>query len=79
MPFSFGVKKWDTEIYFLLNKTVNTTNNEDMDAALASYMKVDSKISYMKFFKDNWLLIVSLLTVVFAVVIIYSISLFFVF
>lgn len=70
MPFSFGVKKWDTELYFLLNITVKTTNNEDMDAALASYMKVDSKISYMKFFKDNWLLVVSLLTVVFAVVII---------
>ena len=69
MPFSFGVKKWDTDLYFLLNKTVKITDNEDMDAALASYMKVDQKVSYMKFLKENWLIVICILILIFAIVI----------
>ena len=44
MSFSFAVKKWDTELYFILNKGALTTKSEDMDAALASYMKIDQKV-----------------------------------
>ncbi len=65
MPLSFAVKKWDTELYFLLNKTVLTTESEDMDAALASYSRLDHKMSVEEFLKDNWILIVAVIVAVF--------------
>jgi diguanylate cyclase (GGDEF) domain len=69
MSFSFAVKKWDTELYFLLNKTAVTTENEDMDAALASYMQSNQKVSIKQFLKDNWIIVIIVLTVIFSVVI----------
>ena len=38
MPLSFALKKADSELYFILNKTAAMTKSEDMDSALASYM-----------------------------------------
>ena len=69
MSFSFAVRKWDTDLYFLMNKTAILTKSEEMDSALASYMQVDQKISYMQFLKDNWIIVVLLITVVFSVII----------
>ena len=69
MPFSFAVREWDSDLYFLLNKTANATKSEDMDSALASYMQADQKVSFMRFLKDNWIIVVILLTVVFSVII----------
>ena len=69
MPFSFAVRKWDSDLYFLLNKTANATKSEDMDSALASYMQADQKVSFMEFLKDYWLIVVTLLIVVFSVII----------
>ena len=69
MSFSFAVKKWDTELYFILNKGALTTKSEDMDAALASYMKIDQKVSLMQFLKDNWIIVIAILTAMFFVVI----------
>ncbi len=69
MSFSFAVRKWDTELYFLVNKTTIMTKSEEMDSALASYMQVDQKVSFMEFLKDNWLIVVLLLVVVFSVII----------
>ena len=70
MPFSFAVKKWDTELYFLLNKTAIVTKNEEMDAALASYMTADQKVSFVKFLRDNWLIVIIILVVIFTIIII---------
>ena len=69
MPFSIAVKKWDTDLYFILNKTVQTIQSEEMDAALASYMKVSQKISSREFLKDNWLMVIAILVVMFSIVI----------
>ena len=69
MSFSFAVKKWDSELYFLMNKTVITTNSEDMDASLAYYMRSNQKVSVMQFLEDNWLIVVAVLTVIFAIII----------
>lgn len=69
MPFSFAVNKWDKELYFLLNKTAITTKSEDMDSALASYMKYDKRVTFMEFLKDNWLIVIAVLVVMFSIVI----------
>ena len=69
LPFSFAVKKWDSELYFLLNKAVLTTKSEEMDAALASYVQYDQKVTLVDFMRDNWLLVIFILLVIFAIVV----------
>ena len=69
MPFSFAVRKWDTELYFLLNKTALTTKSEEMDAVLASYMHANDKVSVMEFLEDNWLIVLASLILVFGTII----------
>ena len=69
LSFSFAVRKWDTELYFLLNKTVLTTDNEDMDAALASYMHSSQKVSFIQFLRGNWLIVIAIIVLVFVIVI----------
>jgi len=69
LPFSFAVDKWDTELYFLLNKTAIITKSEEMDAALASYMTANQKVTYAKFLKDNWLIVFVSIILVFSIII----------
>ena len=69
MPLSFAVREWDTELYFLLNKAVVTTDGGDMDAALASYMKYDHKVTFMEFLKDNLFVVLAVILIVFAIVV----------
>ena len=69
MPFSFAVEKWDTELYFLMNKAVLTTKSEDMDAALAYYMNANSKVSVTQFLRDYMYVILAVMTVIFAIII----------
>ncbi len=68
LTFSFAVKKSDRVLYTILNKTVLMTQHSDMGAALASYMSEEQKVSFMQFLKDNWLIVVAVLTVMFAVI-----------
>ena len=68
LPFSFAVKKADQELYSVLNKTVLSIKNSAMDAALASYMYAEQKVSFMQFLKDNWLVVLAILTVLFAII-----------
>ena len=68
IPFSLAVRRGDKQLYFLLNKAVVTTDSEDMDSALASYMHTGKKVSFTDFMKDNWLIMLIALTVVFAVI-----------
>ena len=68
MPLSFAVNESDQELYFILNKTVIMTKSEEMDSALASYMHQNQKVSYTQFFKDNWLGIIGILTILFAII-----------
>ena len=70
MQLSFAVRKWDTDLYFIMNKTALTTKSEDMDSALASYMLNNQKVSFMQFLRDNWLIVIAVLTAVFALVIV---------
>lgn len=69
MPLSFATNKWDKELYFILNKMVLTTKSEDMDSALASYMKFDQKVSFVSFLRDNWAIVIVVLTAMFSIVI----------
>ena len=70
MPLSFAVNKSDRELYFLLNKTVVMTRSEEMDAALASYVRSDQKVSFTQFLKDNWIVVIAILTVLFTVIVV---------
>ena len=69
MPLSFAMKRGDRELYFIMNKTAAMTNKDDMDSALASHMRFDQKVSFQEFLKDNWLMVILILIVVFAVII----------
>ena len=69
MPFSFAVRKSDTEMYFLMNKTAVMTKSEDMDSALASYMLNDQKVTFMQFLRDHLVFVIVSLIVIFSVVI----------
>ena len=70
VPLSFAVKRWDSELCLIMNKTVLTTKTEEMDAALASYMQFDRNVTVDEFIKENWILVMAILIVVFTVIII---------
>ena len=69
MAFSFAVDEADRELYFLLNKTVLLTRSEDMDSALASYMRSEQKVSLGRFLRDNWLGVVLFISVLFLLIV----------
>ena len=69
IPLSFATGRNNRELYFLLNKTVLTTRSEDMDSALASYMHSDRKVSITEFIKDNGILVLAFLTLVFLIIV----------
>ena len=68
LPFSFAVKKTNSEVYMIMNKTVLSTNGEEIDAALASYIFSNKKITFMQFLKGYWLIIVGILSVIFLII-----------
>lgn len=68
LPFSFAVNESDSNVYLLMNKTVLTTDDEEMDTALASYMITEQQISYKRFIKDNWYIISTVLLVLFGII-----------
>ena len=69
MEFSFAMRKEDTELYFLMNKTVLVTETEDMDAALASYMNVSGKVTIKQFLRENMIAVLLAIFVIFALII----------
>ena len=70
MPLSFAVNRADRELYFILNKTAVTTDSDDMDSALASYMHADQKVSLTQILKDNWRAVMLVMIAVFTVIIV---------
>ncbi len=68
LPLSFAVNRSDKELYVIMNKTALVTKSAEMDSALASYMIADQKVSVTNFLKDNWLIFLTVLTVIFAVI-----------
>ena len=69
MELSFAVNKEDRDLYFILNKSAVMTRSDDMDAALASYMYIDQKVTLGEFLRDNWFWIIGFTTAVFGVII----------
>ena len=70
IPFSFAVKTEDRELYFLLNKAVTLSQSEEMDSALASYMRGHQKVSFQQFMEDNWIWVLLAVLAVSAVIIV---------
>ncbi|MBQ9009944.1 MAG: transporter substrate-binding domain-containing protein, partial [Clostridia bacterium] len=70
MPLSFAVNWDDRECYFILNKTVVMTKIEEMDSALASYMRSDRKVTFALFLRDNWISVMVILSVIFFIIIV---------
>ena len=69
LPLSFAVNKSDGELYTIMNKTSLATKGTEMDAALASYMYGEqNKATFMQYLKDNWLVVLGVLTVLFAII-----------
>ena len=69
MPLSFAVKKDDRELFFILNKTINMTKSEDMDSALASYMRSNQSVSVEQFLSDHWFIVVLVVSAIFFLII----------
>ncbi|MCR5122002.1 MAG: diguanylate cyclase, partial [Ruminococcus sp.] len=57
-----------TELYSIMNKTAIVTKTSEMDSAPASYMIKDQNVSVMQFLKNNWLIVLTLLTVLFVII-----------
>ena len=70
MPLAFAVNRADRELYFILNKTAVMTNPDDMDSALASYMHANQKVSFTRFIKEHWAIVMGSLTVIFTIIIV---------
>ena len=70
IPLSFAVEKNNPELYFLLNKTAIMTESGDMDAALVSYIHGDGNVSFLQFMKENMLIVIAVITLIFAIIII---------
>ena len=68
LPLSFAVKKSNRKAFLLMNKTVLSTNSEEMDTALASYIYKEQKVTFMQFMKDNWLYVLGILSVLFIII-----------
>ncbi len=69
LPLSFAVNKGNREVYLLMNKIAISSGDEETDAALASYIFANQKVSVMQFLKQNWLIILAILFVLFSVII----------
>ena len=69
IPLSFAVNRDERECYFILNKAAVMSNADEMDAALASYVQSDRRVTLSRFLKDNWLAVIVLLSVVFFIVV----------
>ena len=69
LNFSFAMRATDLELFAIMNKAVLLTGSTEMDTALASYMYVDQKVSYVRFVKDNWFVVLTVLTLLFGVII----------
>ncbi len=68
VAFSFAIRKNDRDMYLIMNKIALTTNNEEMDTALASYIYKDNKVTFMQFLKENWLIVLAVLSVLFLII-----------
>ncbi|SDB58733.1 diguanylate cyclase (GGDEF) domain-containing protein [Ruminococcaceae bacterium FB2012] len=68
LPLSFAVGKSDKMVYSVMNKTALSAKSSEMDSALASYMLGEQKVTFVKFLKDNWLVVLAVLTVLFVII-----------
>ena len=69
IPLSFAVNRDERECYFILNKAAVMSNADEMDAALASYVQSDRRVTLARFLRDNWLAVIILISVIFFIVI----------
>ena len=70
MPLSFAVNRDEKTLYFILNRTVTMTKSEDMDSALASYMKSNQQLTFSRFLRDHWIVVLIIVSAVFFVIIV---------
>ena len=70
MPLSFAINRDEKTLYFILNRTVTMTKSEDMDSALASYMKSNQQLTFSRFLRDHWIIVLIIVSAVFFVIIV---------
>lgn len=68
MGLSFAVNNDNSELYAILNKISNLTSMKDMEYALVSYMYSNQKISIMDFLKDNWIVEIIIISIIFFII-----------
>lgn len=70
MGLSFAVGADSPELYSILNKITNLSTDEDMEYALASYMYLNQRITFMDFLRDNLIVVIAVIFAVFMIVVI---------
>ena len=66
MRFSFAVNRDSHELYSILDKISNLTSKDNMEFVLAAYMYSPQSITIMQFLKENWIIIIAVISCVFA-------------
>ena len=69
MGLTIAVKRDEHALYSILNKISNLSSNQDMEYALVSYIYTSQKVSFKEFLRDNWIAVLAVLTIIFAVII----------
>ncbi len=69
MGLSFAVPRGEHELYSILSKLANLSQDVDMEYALVSHIYSNQRIRFADFLQDNWLGVVAVLIVISAVII----------
>ena len=65
MDLSFAVRREDDCLYSILNKISRLIPDATINASLTYYAKEDTKTTFTDFIKDNWLIVLMVMTAVF--------------
>ena len=69
LSLSFAVRKNDLQLFSIMNRLALSVETDAMDSALASYMYKNQKVTVEQFLKDNWLIVLAVMVVVFSIII----------
>ena len=69
LSLSFAVRKNDLQLFSIMNRLALSVETDAMDSALASYMYENQKVTVEQFLKDNWLIVLAVMVVVFSIII----------
>lgn len=68
MDYSFAVRRGDTELYSILSRVINAVPRATVHKALTYYSTEDVKITFVDLFKDNLILVLTVIALILLVI-----------